>query len=309
MSFGTVFRLLVCMALLQLAATWSTDVFALSQETGLGTFDRSIDAGGRERTYHLHLPGSVAPPARMPVLIVLHGGGGNGRNVEQTTGFSQLADQNGFIAVYPDGSGRLSNRLTWNAFNCCAYAYSEQVDDVEFISAMIDQLIADYPVDPARIYVTGHSNGGMMTYRIGCELADKVAAIAPYAGALNTGSCTPSQPLPVLDVHGEDDTHVPVAGGVTPNRGLGVDNTRVDKPLSFAMQTWAEINDCNPTPLVEASAAAAVTTYTGCSGGAEVESMVIHGWGHKWPNPAIGAPLDAASTIWDFVSQFTRPGV
>lgn len=244
MTFRCMFLLVVTVLQIGFPGATTHLVSAQSKDVNAGDFVRSIEIGGRERTFLVHVPNAKTPSAGMPVLIFLHGGGGNGRIVEQTSGFSELADREGFIAVYPDGTGRLPNRFTWDAANCCGYAYDQHIDDVGFISAMIDSLIAAFDVDPARVYVTGHSNGAMMTYRLGCELAGKIAAIAPDAGALNTESCSPSHPLPVLIVHGEADQNVPVAGGQSPGVGVPGHDDRIDQPLSFAVDTWVDIDNC-----------------------------------------------------------------
>ena len=302
-------KIVACTVLLlgAMLGTLSSSQAGIDPTSG-STSDRSIEIGGLERTYRVHLPALAPPTNGFPVLIVLHGGGGNGKQVEHSTGFSDLADREGFIAVYPDGTGRLPKRLTWNAYNCCAYAHAKDIDDVSFISALIAQLISDYEVDPARIYVTGHSNGAMMTFRLACELADQIAAAAPFAGALNTDGCIPASPVPMLIMNGEDDTNVPVAGGTSPNVGYGGEDSRIDMPTSFAVATWVAANGCTGGPTVVNSPAALTTRWTDCANGSMVEQVLIHDWEHSWPSIEDGAPIDASRVIWDFVSQFSKPG-
>ena len=271
-----------------------------------GTFDRDLEVGGLTRTYRVHIPAAAPPAAGLPVLIALHGGGGNAAVMEKKSDLIQLADQEGFVVVFPNGSGRTNKLLTWNAHNCCGFAYENQIDDVGFVSALIDRLIAEDDVDPTRIYVTGHSNGAMMTYRLGCELADKIAAIAPVAGALNTDSCQPSRPLPVLMIHGADDDHVPLNGATfSPARTKSQQN-REDQPLAHAVETWVDVDQCDPAPAVEEGSGATVSLYAGCAAATEVESVVIANWGHGWPRIEQSAPLDATPLIWDFVSRFSN---
>lgn len=270
------------------------------------TVERSIEIDGVERTYRVHLPETAVRSAGLPVLIVLHGGGGNGKQVEHSTGFSQLADKEGFIAVYPNGSGR-TKLLTWNAYNCCAFAYETNVDDVGFISALIDELIVDYRVDPSRISVTGHSNGAMMTFRLACELSDKIAAAAPNAGALNTDTCAPASPVPILIMNGEADENVPVAGGRSEGVGVASQDERIDRPTAHAVDTWVAANGCAGSPTVENTPNALVTSWTECSASSEVEQILIHGWAHRWPSVENGAPFEGSSVIWEFVSQFSKP--
>ena len=260
------------------------------------TLERSLSFDGMERTFRVHVPDTIAPASEYPALIVLHGGTGNGRQIERSSGFSDLADQFGFVAVYPDGTGLVNMRYTWNADNCCGYAHRQNVDDVGFISALIDELVADYQVDPSRVSVTGFSNGAMMTFRLACELSGKIAAAAPYAGALNTDSCAATKPVPMLIVNGDADQNVPVAGGLSPNAGVPAQNDRVDKPTAYAVQTWVQIDGCSIPPDMEDSTASLITKYSGCAEGTAVEQVLIHGWDHRWPSPANGSPVDGAAT-------------
>jgi polyhydroxybutyrate depolymerase len=269
--------------------------------------DRSIQVDGLERTYHVHLPAMTTPSPGVPLLIMLHGGTGNGSRMEQRSGFSELADREGFIVVYPDGTGLVNGRFTWNAYDCCGYAQRKQVDDVGFISALIDRMIEEFDVDPARVYITGYSNGAMMTFRLACELSDKIAAAAPYAGALNTDSCGATQPVPILIMNGEEDQNVPVAGGLSPNAGAPSQNDRVDQPTSHAVDTWSGIDGCADVPIQPDSEAALISTYGSCLDGAVVEQVLIHDWDHRWPSETNGSLIDASDVIWDFVSRFAKP--
>lgn len=278
-----------------------------AQEGAGETLEQSIDVNGVERTYRVHRPAGVESLTNLPVLIVLHGGGGNGRQFERTSGISALSDQEGFIAVYPDGASRNGRFHTWNAYECCAYAFESNSDDVGFISALIDQVVADYSADPSRIYVTGFSNGEMMTFRLACELSDKIAAAAPVAGSLNSDACHPASPVPILIVNGEMDENVPVAGGASPGVGVKSQDDRVDRPTAFAVDTWVAANACAGGPVVTDTTAATERVWNSCANGSIVEQLLIHGWPHRWPSVENEAPLDGEQTIWDFVSQFSNP--
>jgi polyhydroxybutyrate depolymerase len=272
-----------------------------------GTVERTVTVHGVAREYRVHVPARLTRPA--PLVVVLHGGGGNGTQVEQQTGFTATADREGFVVAYPDGSGR-TRLLTWNAGTCCAYARDQRVDDVGFIRAMLDAVEAEFPVDPARVYVTGFSNGAMMAYRLGCELTDRIAAIAPVSGALNTEACTPSRPLSVLHIHGNADQHVPIAGG-PPLRDVPGTRPWQNTSLASTMDFWARHDAC-PTAGSETSQGDVTTTiHAPCAGGTEVVQVVIDGGGHAWPGGTKGrdaaddpppAP-DANAVIWAF---FTR---
>ncbi|HEY9075106.1 MAG TPA: alpha/beta hydrolase fold domain-containing protein [Anaerolineaceae bacterium] len=273
--------------------------------------EKQIWVGGVERSYLVHFPtGWNTRPAGslLPLVIVLHGGGGNAQNAARMSGMSLKADQEGFLVVYPNGSGRLDELLlTWNSGNCCGYALDQKVDDVAFLRVLIEQLKRDYPVDPARVYLTGMSNGGMMAYRAGCELAGMVAAIAPVAGALNV-PCKPDRPVAVVAFHGTADQHVLYEGGTPVVKADSHD--RVDQPVSAAIDFWVKNNGCDPQPQKEQQGNILRTSYTGCTNQADVTLFSIIGGGHAWPggNPWVGAQdqptmeLSATNEMWKFFS-------
>jgi polyhydroxybutyrate depolymerase len=164
---------------------------------------QSFTHDGRTRTYIVRPPRDVANNRTpLPVVLVLHGGGGNAVNAERMSGFTELVERERLIAVYPDGTGRLpTTLLTWNADHCCALAMTERVDDVGFIAALLDTLAARYPVDARRIYVTGMSTGGMMAHKLARELPQRIAAIAPVVGAVFVGAPPPKGPVSVLAIN------------------------------------------------------------------------------------------------------------
>ncbi|MBK8648476.1 MAG: prolyl oligopeptidase family serine peptidase [Gemmatimonadetes bacterium] len=181
-----------------------------------GAQDRlTLQHGGRTRSYTLHVPERVRQEnAPVPLVIMLHGGGGNADNAESMSGFSPKADREGFIVAYPDGTGGgRAPMFTWNAGHCCGYAMQNKVDDVGFIGALIDQVQRDHRIDPDRIYVTGMSNGGMMSHRVGIGLADRVAAIAPVVGAVFGDEASPRAPVSAIIINGMRDESVPYDGG------------------------------------------------------------------------------------------------
>lgn len=175
----------------------------------------SLQHDGDARSYVVRVaPGLTQTRRRVPLVLILHGGGGNAEITERMTGFTTKAEKEGFIVVYPEGSSRFKDKLlTWNAGHCCGYALNNKVDDVGFISALIDKLVRDYPVDPKRIYATGISNGGMMSHRLGIELPHKLAAIASVVGALFGDEKMPAQPVSALMINGMLDQSVPYQGG------------------------------------------------------------------------------------------------
>ncbi len=180
-----------------------------------GDYRFELEAGGRDRSYLVHVPPPAASGA-LPVVLSLHGGGGNARQHRRSTGMDAAADRDGYIAVYPNGSGRLGDLfLTWNAGICCGYAQAQDVDDVGFISALLDDLGRRAAIDPRRIYAAGHSNGGMMAHRLGDELSGRIAAIASVAGA-RVPTSRGGRAVPVLQIHSEDDPRALYHGGAGP---------------------------------------------------------------------------------------------
>jgi polyhydroxybutyrate depolymerase len=236
--------------------------------------EHTLTVDGRERSYRVHVPEEAT--GRLPMVLVLHGGGGNGEQVARQTRMSAAADEAGFVAVYPNGTGRTS-LLSWNAGNCCSYAHREGVDDVAFMSTLLDEVLAEYPVDPARVYATGMSNGAMMSYRLACELSDRIAGIAPVAGALNVTPCTPSGPVAVLAVHGTADQAVPYDGG-PPTRTMPGNETWTNTSVADSIGFWAAHNGCQP-PTERRDGPVTVATYDGC----DVVLYTVEDGGHTWP--------------------------
>jgi polyhydroxybutyrate depolymerase len=277
-----------------------------------GTTARTLRSGDRERCYLLHIPPGHAVTEPAALVFSLHGFASNARPQEKLTGWSELADREGFLVVYPEGT---SFPLRWNAstaFNAV------DVDDVQFLRDIVSDLARIVSVDPARIYVNGMSNGGFMSHRVACEAADTVAAIGMVAAAAidPPGGCNPSRPVPVIAFNGTDDPLVSYEGGsAEPSvpawlvRLLSLSRHRVVMPAVEAWTAdWAERDGCRPTPeIVPASGDARGVGYSGCEGNAEVIRYTIDGGGHTWPGgkplPLVGktsTDLDATATMWAF---------
>jgi len=279
-----------------------------------GDITRTLTHDGRERSYILHVPEALDFSQPLAVVFVFHGGSGNAQNALQMTEFNPVADQNGFLVVYPNGTGRLSSDrlLTWNGGSCCAYAQENNVDDVGFVRAIAADLQSLTAIDPRRIYATGLSNGGILSHRLGCEAADLFAAIAPVAGTLNFSPCNPSQPVSVLMFHGTADQHLPYEGGVGPKSLVGVDFDSVQESVDF----WTTFNGCNPQPQTESFADIQHQVWSGCREGTAVELYTIVGGGHAWPGgnssgrPDADLPtqtISASQLIWEFFAVHPKP--
>ena len=197
-----------------------------------------IEVDGLSRTY-IFDPSSGGKEKK-PLLIALHGGFGSGAQVKESYGLDEDARKHGYAIVYPDGISkreRLKVR-TWNAGGCCGYAAESEVDDVKFISVLIDTLVAKENVDPERIFVTGMSNGAMMAYRLACEIPEKIKAIAPVAGyVLPAESC--GSAVPIIHFHSLQDKNVPFEGGP----GDGVSDFAFPS-FEEVTSLWAQINRC-----------------------------------------------------------------
>lgn len=266
-----------------------------------GNYSFTLGPEGDQREVLVHIPPAYDGNLYLPLVIVLHGGGQNAEGVQRLTEMDEDADQFGFVVAYPNGSGRLEERvLTWNSGHCCEYALERQVDDVQFIDSLIDSLIQQYAIDKNRVYLTGISNGGMMAFRAAAELADQVAAIAPIAATIGgqvpeTGLeyiiPTPSAPVAVIAFHGMQDHNVPYEGGMGP---AALSEGRIDISVDRSIQFWMEANGCDPSPQTETEADGniIIDAYLNCAGNADVVLVSIVDGGHAWPGANRGLASD-----------------
>jgi polyhydroxybutyrate depolymerase len=276
----------------------------------------SLEFGGLKRTYLLHLPKGYDGKTPLPLVVVFHGGGGNAPNAVRMTGMDPKADAEKFIVVYPNGTGpRNDALLTWDGWTCCGPALDNHVDDVGFVRALVTKLEAEYHIDRKRIYATGLSNGGMMTYRVGCELSDIFAAIAPVAGALDTDEFHPANPVSVIIFHGTADQHILYNGGIP--RETFDRHQRIDKPVSYAVDCWVKHDGCASTPVRTKTGHITHDVYAGGKNGTAVELYTIEGQGHAWPGGKKGrehgnvdpptTEISATDLMWDFFKEHPKP--
>jgi polyhydroxybutyrate depolymerase len=234
------------------------------------------------------------------------------------TGFSDKVKSGAAMAVYPTGTGkfvRMKLLKTWNAEHCCGYAMENDIDDIGFISALIDELVAREGADPKRIYVTGMSNGAMMTHRLGIALSDKIAAIAPVVGGLFGDELMPVSPVAALIINGGMDTSVPAAGGLGNGRGADAWDGTPLKPAAYQGSFWAKANGCDSEPVISQDEKGVVVTERyKCPKGGDVEFVMVNDNGHAWPGGAAGSrrgdvpskSLNASDVIWDFFKEQSR---
>jgi polyhydroxybutyrate depolymerase len=276
---------------------------ALTGSPGPGTKSESLEFGGLDRTYLIHVPASYDAKKRIPLILVLHGATQSPGGAERMSQMSQKAEQQNFIAVYPSGTSRNDRMPTWNSGSCCAYAMNNHIDDVGFLRALIDKLESQYAIDRKRVFVTGISNGGMMSYRVGCELADKVAAIAPVEGALDV-ECKPSAPVSVIIFHGTADHLVPFNGGSTP---FQMGSQRSDTPVAEAVQFWVKHDGCANVPQHEETSKLHTDFYSGCKDGTSVALYAIQGGHHSWPGDRLTPQVSATDTMLTFFAAHPKP--
>ncbi len=262
---------------------------------------------GIDRSYLHYLPIDHSLNRSWPLVLVLHGGGANGENAMRMADMEPLADREGFILLYPDGTGRPGDRVfTWNAGRCCAYALETNADDSGFLIALIDHFIEKYGADPKRVYVSGLSNGAMMAHRVAAEHSDRIAAIAPVAGGFNVDGVEPKHPVSVIAFHGLLDRHAPYDGG-TGEKSLF---KRVDRPVREGMELWANRNGCAVLPEREVASDWTREIYAAGRGGTEVIFYTIKNQAHAWPGGRPGLrygnadppypDLNASEIIWGF---------
>jgi polyhydroxybutyrate depolymerase len=246
----------------------------------------SITVDGIARRYTLVLPTQPPPSGAYPLIIAMHGGGGSAAQFEASSLLTPKADVTGYALVYPDGSAGALGLQTWNGGECCGYAADANIDDVEFVREMVKAVSARHPIDPRRIYATGHSNGAIMAYRLACEAPDLIAAIAPNAGPLMTTACAPTRPVPVLHMHSKLDANVPYQGGF----GIGISGVAYPS-LEATMQTWVRLNACDATPITQVDPGRYTRVrWTGCATNASVEYVLTDDGGHSWPGGTPGRP-------------------
>jgi polyhydroxybutyrate depolymerase len=270
-------------------------------------FDETIVIDGITRTYTVVLPSDYYDSNSFSLVIALHGGGGSSSQFEKSSGLSEKANKSGFIVVYPDGTGVIQ---TWNAGLCWGYAMNNDIDDVKFISMLIDKLLKDYKINPKKVYATGHSNGGMMCYRLACELGNKIAAIAPNSCTMVTTSCNPARSMPILHMHSKLDEHVPYLGG-TGNGITGIYCPPVEDVLNY----WAGIDECTTGEhSTFSNSSYSIYQWTGCNA-SRIDFYLTNDGGHGWPGGLPGGPnsdtpsqsINANDLLWSFFQQYQLP--
>ncbi len=316
------YLLMGCLALLMAACT---PMLPREQVQGSKTYKVNIDfqTGGFDRNYYIHVPPAYDGRRPLPLLIVIHGAFDTATGIEKESGFSELADREGFLVLYPSGIGMMGLLQHWNAGHCCGKAAEDQIDDVGYLNASIDAASSRLAIDPDRIYMVGFSNGGMLTYRFCAESGNRLAGAAVLAGAIGSrvGDAPPtwtmpesSPPIPMLIMHGLQDMHVPFNGGSL----KPADPPRYYDSVDDAVAYWIKQNGCRRgrdtfkiiNPWVR------LQQWEACSSRCPVRLYTIGNWAHVWPGGSETAALDgahpmkgfeAAKVIWKFFQDQTAP--
>jgi polyhydroxybutyrate depolymerase len=272
-----------------------------------GDYRFSFVYDGLTREYLVHVPKSYRPGRPTPMLLALHGGGGDADYQADDSKYRLISksEQAGFIAVFPNGYSRFPSGIlaTWNAGSCCAGAVKNKSDDVGFIREVIGRMKRQASIDPKRIFATGMSNGAMMSWRLACE-APEIRAIAPVEGTDNTASCRPAHPVPVIEFHAVNDEMVNFNGGPGPNSFTQTNF----KSVPATQAKWVQLNHAS-------SAAKRVLTVPGAHcdlhpGPAPVELCVTDTGGHSWPGGGTqqgrkqpSMAISANDLMWNFFSS------
>jgi polyhydroxybutyrate depolymerase len=264
-----------------------------------GETPHTLKVNGQERTYLLHIPPGINRSQPVPVVFTLHGYDNEVyfeiSDLQNMTGFNDIADKSGFILVYPSGISGV-----WNTGTCCGVAVENNIDEVGFFRQILLELGETITFDPKRVYATGFSLGGMMAFRLACEMSDTFAAVAPVAGALVFSPCQPLQPVSIMQVHGKHDTSVPYIGGL----GGFMTGTITFPPVEETVAKWAKLDGCDTAATSTQEAIATHTSYVGCKNGSSVELYTIDGMGHNWPSQYV---MPISQMIWDFFKTHPRP--
>ena len=308
-----------------------------------GGAQRECAVGGYpDRPMDVYVPSSYTGDA-MPVVIFLHGGGGNSHNAQATTCrngdptdatcLQAVGGRDGFITVFANGYRRPSNPLnmrTWNAGGGATYACASGAactdgsDDVAYVSSVIDQISSDYAIDSSRVYVVGFSDGAAMAHRVGCELSDRVAAIVAVSGANEfgaDGTCAPADPIAVMHIHGTADA----CWSYVSSRHVCADRDPLPKAgVAESTAAWVAALGCDTVPATSAmpdldpadGTTTSVDTYGGCKGGVEVRILTVNGGGHVYPQGAkVREPRNCTDVvtedfgneqIWAWLSQWSK---
>jgi polyhydroxybutyrate depolymerase len=276
--------------------------------------EKKLTVDGLDRKYLLHVPTKAKDPA--PLVIAMHGGGGNAANMQRMSRFDELADREGFIVVYPEAFEGY-----WNDGRGVDFmpAQKRNLDDVKFLRAVVDDVAAKHKVHRGRVFSTGISNGGLMSHRLAADASDLVAAIAPVVGGVSPEvkkKFAPKYPVSILIIQGDADPMVPIGGG-----GIGLPGAKKRGdviPTADALALYVKLNgnvgeparstlDKDPKDKFSVE----ISKYPDGPGGVKTQYYLVHGGGHNWPGPSalrnvnvtdskVSPDFSATDVVWEF---------
>lgn len=269
------------------------------------------------RTYRVNIPGGMAGMEKWPLVLALHGSGTHAGTMEAFTGLTEFAAEQNFVVVYPNGTGRTRTTLSWNVRNFNSHAAKQNVDDVGFISALLDELLSTLPIDPGQVFVTGFSNGAMLAYSLASSLAERICAIGPVSGPMLLEECHPTRPMPICHIHGTLDDFAPLEGGI----GKKSLSKTIFPPFRKTLHQWVAANRCENVetsesfdPVYEDGTHIVRSIYRGNDPHSEIQFYEVQGGGHTWPGresifTILGKStknLDANRVLWQFFQEHRR---
>jgi len=257
----------------------------------------TVTVDGVVRSYRLVVP-TNPPQGAMPLLLAFHGGGGRDGTYPQESEFNQLAEQEGFVMVYPLAELQAGNEGEWQ-LNTTA----QTRQDMAFIEALIDQLSSQHTIDASRIYATGYSLGSMFVYELPCQLSTRFAAIASHAGTMPVSptACTTAEPMGIMHLHSTDDTIIPYDATWD---WKAWDSVGTMRDVPSLIEFWRNRYNCSETDQ-PASTSSTHDVHSSCDGNVRVEHHAFTNVGHNWPERINGVSTHQA--IWSFLSQFSKP--
>lgn len=288
----------------------------IATEWEIGTREYTWEFEHFNRIYRVYIPSSYDGVTPVPLVMSLHGTVSSAEEQEQKTGWNDVADDENFIVVYPQGRRSIFTLWAWNAGSGLAgdvrtaennLGEHAEIDDVAFFDALIDRLLDTYCINPAQVYITGFSNGGGMTDHLACELSDKITAIGTNAGAYTPipDGCNPTRAMPVITFQGKLDRIVPYDGN--PNMNI--------QGVEAWAEAWAGRNQCDDETVIidELPETISAYRYTACDEDVEVHVYIVEDAGHTWAGGGWGDSLllgktnhdiNTSQIMWDFFTQY-----
>jgi polyhydroxybutyrate depolymerase len=271
-----------------------------------------IRFAGMDRRFLIYVPSSYSAERPLPLVLVFHGGAGTAARIAAKTGIHDLAREEEFITVYPQGTGSGLGGCNWNAGGDPPSGWAERhgIDDIGFVRQLIAQMSNLYAIDRKRIYAAGLSMGGMLAYYLACNMSDTIAAVGIVAGTMTASRCKPRNPVAIMHIHGTADENVPLNGG----RGARTARRASWPPVSRGLAHWRGYNGCETTPrLVRQNGHVKCWQYDAPASRADVRLCLIDGGGHGWPGGrdkwdggGIDGGFPATRELWDFFREHPK---